>query len=71
MYCGYKPLKFIGRGGYGLAVIVKKDDTVYVIKRYLKDKKIKITRRARGRPKGGEIEYADEETLEEAIEGRK
>jgi recombination protein RecR len=31
----------------------------------------KITHLARGIPVGGELEYADEETLESAIEGRK
>ena len=34
-------------------------------------KNIKTTRLARGLPVGGELEYADEETLESAIEGRK
>jgi recombination protein RecR len=32
---------------------------------------IKITHLAKGIPVGGELEYADEETLESAIEGRK
>ena len=32
---------------------------------------IKITRLARGLPVGGELEYADEETLGSALEGRK
>ena len=31
----------------------------------------KITHLARGIPVGGELEYADEETLESALEGRK
>ena len=34
-------------------------------------KSIKITRLARGLPTGGELEYADEETLSSALEGRK
>jgi len=34
-------------------------------------KPIKITKLARGMPKGGELEYADEETLGDALEGRK
>ncbi len=32
---------------------------------------IKITRLGRGLPQGGEMEYADEQTLENALEGRK
>lgn len=32
---------------------------------------VKITRLGRGLPVGGELEYADEETLESALEGRK
>jgi len=32
---------------------------------------VKITHLARGIPVGGELEYADEETLESALEGRK
>jgi len=32
---------------------------------------IKITQLGRGLPKGGELEYADEETLSEAFQGRK
>jgi len=35
------------------------------------DKKPKITRLGRGLPTGGELEYADTETLESAFEGRK
>ena len=31
----------------------------------------KVTRLAQGLPVGGELEYADEETLESAFEGRK
>ena len=32
---------------------------------------LKITHLAKGIPVGGELEYADEETLENALEGRK
>jgi len=35
------------------------------------DRKIKVTRLARGIPTGGDIEYADEMTLTAALEGRK
>lgn len=41
------------------------------IKKALKDKKIKITRLARGLPTGAEIEYADAKTLEAALLNRK
>lgn len=48
--------------------------TTLLIERRLKSSplsEIKITRLARGLPKGGELEYADEETLGSAFEGRK
>ena len=41
------------------------------IGRDLPDLKIKITRIARGLPVGGDLEYADEETLSQAFEGRR
>ncbi len=37
----------------------------------LKPYSSKITQLAKGLPLGGEIEYADEETLNSALEGRK
>ena len=43
---------------------------LYLI-RQLKPLKIKISRLARGLPTGGDIEYADEITLTNALEGRK
>lgn len=45
--------------------------TALLIKRELKPFNIKITRLGRGLPVGGELEYADEETLGSAFEGRK
>lgn len=47
--------------------------TSMFIEREIKDllKNTKITHLARGIPVGGELEYADEETLESALEGRK
>ncbi len=45
--------------------------TMDYIKRILKPYNIKITQLARGLPIGGEIEYADEETLSFALESRK
>ena len=41
------------------------------LERNLKDLNIKITKLAKGLPMGGELEYADEETLSSALEGRK
>jgi recombination protein RecR len=45
--------------------------TALYIERQLKNLNIKITHLARGLPTGGELEYADEETLKAAFEGRK
>lgn len=45
--------------------------TALYLERVLKLSGIKITRLARGLPVGGELEYADEETLGSALEGRK
>jgi recombination protein RecR len=41
------------------------------LERFLKPFNKKITRLGRGLPIGGELEYADEETLKAAFEGRK
>ncbi len=40
------------------------------ITRHIKDDNIKITRIARGIPVGGNLEYADSQTLKRAMEGR-
>lgn len=45
--------------------------TALYLARLIKPLKIKTTRLARGLPTGGDIEYADEATLQGAIEGRK
>jgi len=45
--------------------------TVLYLERVLKPLNKKITRLGRGLPAGGELEYADEETLGSALEGRK
>ncbi|MDP3882525.1 MAG: recombination mediator RecR [Candidatus Staskawiczbacteria bacterium] len=42
-----------------------------VIKEINKSPTLKITHLAKGIPVGGELEYADEETLQSALEGRK
>ncbi len=47
------------------------ETTALLLERKLKDLDIKITRLGRGLPTGGELEYADEQTLEDAFEGRK
>ncbi len=45
--------------------------TALYLERFLKPFNKKITRLGRGLPVGGELEYADEETLASALEGRK
>lgn len=45
--------------------------TALYVERVLKPINTKITRLGRGLPLGGELEYADEETLSFALEGRK
>lgn len=47
------------------------ETTALYLERKLKTMPIKTTRLGRGLPAGGELEYADEETLESALEGRK
>lgn len=42
-----------------------------IIKEVIQSPSLKITHLAKGLPVGGELEYADEETLESALEGRK
>jgi len=49
----------------------KGESTALYLERLLKPFNKKITRLGRGLPVGGELEYADEETLESALEGRK
>jgi len=44
--------------------------TAAYITRYIKPLNIKITRIARGIPVGGNLEYADSQTLKRALEGR-
>ncbi|MFH0987280.1 MAG: recombination mediator RecR, partial [Patescibacteria group bacterium] len=45
--------------------------TMDFITKTLRPFEIKITRLGRGLPTGGELEYADEETIDKALEGRK
>ena len=47
------------------------ESTTLYLERILKPLNKKITRLGRGLPVGGELEYADEETLASALEGRK
>ena len=44
--------------------------TMDYLTRILKSYEVKITRLGRGLPTGGEIEYADDETIKKALEGR-
>lgn len=52
--------------GKATAILIKR-----IIKETLRDNLPKITHLGLGLPVGGELEYADEETLENAFEGRK
>ncbi len=45
--------------------------TSLYLKRMLSDFKVKVTQLGQGLPVGGELEYADEETLSSALESRK
>jgi recombination protein RecR len=45
--------------------------TVMYIKRRLEGLAIRLTRLARGLPSGGDLEYADSNTLSQALEGRR
>lgn len=81
------PQKFGATGANFTEIIIAVNPTVegktisILIERALKEfiaqtkasqsAELKITRLARGLPIGGELEYADEETLESALEGRK
>lgn len=47
------------------------DATALYLERKLKDLNKKVTRLGRGMPVGGELEYADEETLSSALESRR
>jgi len=47
------------------------DTTAMYLQRELKDKPIRITRLARGLPTGAALEYADANTLADALENRK
>ena len=44
--------------------------TAMYIKNHLEGKDLKLTRLARGLPSGGDLEYADQNTLSQALEGR-
>lgn len=50
---------------------VEGEATASYISRFIKHMNIKITRLAYGIPVGGDLEYADEVTLQRALEGRK
>lgn len=71
------PSKYI-QGGISFQEIIlainpttEGEATALYIERIIKPLNMKITRLGRGLPIGGELEYADEETLGSAFEGRK
>lgn len=47
------------------------ETTILYLKRLLENTGIRMTQLARGLPTGAELEYADDETLKNALEGRK
>jgi recombination protein RecR len=49
---------------------VEGESTALLIMQQVKNKKVKITRLARGLPVGVDLEYADQITLKRALEGR-
>lgn len=49
---------------------VKGDATAFYLREQIKPLGIKVTRIARGLPTGGDLEYADEATLSQALSGR-
>ena len=55
----------------GTNLTTEGESTALYVERACKSLGIPITRLARGLPTGGELEYADEETLKSAFEGRK
>ncbi len=70
------PEKFGIKAGFKEIIIAtdtttEGEATALYVERNIKDLRIKTTRLGRGLPTGGELEYADEETLENAFEGRK
>lgn len=50
---------------------IEGETTILSLKRALEPYKLRITRLARGLPMGSDIEYADEVTLSDALQGRK
>lgn len=70
------PEKFGIKGNFKEIIIAtdtttEGEATALYIERKIKDLGVKTTRLGRGLPTGGELEYADEETLKSAFEGRK
>lgn len=45
--------------------------TALYLRRRLEDRRLRVTRLARGLPSGGDLEYADANTLTQALEGRR
>lgn len=50
---------------------IEGESTAMYISRLLKDTDIKVTKLAHGLPVGGDLQYADEVTLQRALEGRR
>lgn len=71
-----KPSDYLGRNAkideviMGLNPTTEGRATARFLRERLNDLNVKITHLGRGLPIGGEIEYADKETIEEALKGR-
>lgn len=71
-----EPKKFIANAEFKEVIVATNpttegEATALLIERELKPLGTRITRLGRGLPTGGELEYADEDTLGSAFEGRK
>jgi len=54
-----------------LGLTAEGDFTAMELEKALRDLDVKISRLGRGLPRGAEVEFADEETIASALEGRK
>lgn len=65
----------VGQGGVGEVILatnpsMEGDATALYLRQYLEPLGVKVTRLARGLPVGGDLEYADQNTLLRALSGR-
>jgi recombination protein RecR len=65
----------VARGGVGEVIVatnpsMEGDATALYLRQVLEPMGVKVTRLARGLPVGGDLEYADQNTLLRALSGR-